>query len=814
MALELVYTSAARGLRAGTSGFCTVAMTKGMPPALVPRLEALGGYRPGPGGEGPEALCFWRVETATGIAHVLSVVGPAPPDHTARTNKIATYLVLSPEELAPAGPAAMLARAGLLRRSWAGAPAWIDEPVRVPLDGDPAPRACAAWQAACGDAGWAGVLASSFLRDQSKPIHVIYRAGLDPLPLVDEAMRLLPDWVRWRATFSTYFLQPVAGTPCAWRFCLEGTAAADAARQSKGLVIDLTRPLDAAPESRFVRMARTGVDEEATAQKARPKAGASSRAAIGTIELAPDSDPLPAATSAARPIRRPTPTPSVEVVIEPEPTVKPTVVALVAAALTVVILGVIVIVVMNTGGGAAPEKPSSTERPSTPAPAASDASQEPDAPPPHDTKPQDAGAGIGQMPEDAAIAKPEPESKPEPASNPEPEPEIKPAPKPDPAPAAEPETTPAPMPAAEPAPSSQEGMATPAQQTDESPAPAMVPSVFVAIERAPSAAIALRGRQGALPPGVRSARIVPGLALRVAGIDIPEKPELALAGSAIRATAAIDGGQLQVIGYASGPVPEPLLPALGYATDAKPAAADALERALMRCSVDLLDARGTVVARAQFRQRRTDPVTIDGPRRVELADLTDGSIDVTLVAPGGAAQPARAVALRRSEKLPVGDFAELSVNRDVQAGAALISAARAGGGDSTRVAKAMADLSEASALKSACDSVKSVANGAAPGKDFDAMVSLVHRATIATERETLGIPDETVTVTDRGLLRKMVEAVEPRARERVDALSVELRRLQASAKGAVPPKWRVRITDEDGLLLLDSEIVAPKGARP
>ena len=36
MALELVYTSAARGLRAGTSGFCTVAMTKGMPPALVP----------------------------------------------------------------------------------------------------------------------------------------------------------------------------------------------------------------------------------------------------------------------------------------------------------------------------------------------------------------------------------------------------------------------------------------------------------------------------------------------------------------------------------------------------------------------------------------------------------------------------------------------------------------------------------------------------------------------------------------------------------------------------------------------------------
>ena len=50
MALELVYTSAERGLRPGTSGFCTVAMTRGLPPALVPRLEALGGYRPGPTG--------------------------------------------------------------------------------------------------------------------------------------------------------------------------------------------------------------------------------------------------------------------------------------------------------------------------------------------------------------------------------------------------------------------------------------------------------------------------------------------------------------------------------------------------------------------------------------------------------------------------------------------------------------------------------------------------------------------------------------------------------------------------------------------
>ena len=45
MAFELIYTSAQAGVRPGSTGFCTVAMTSGMPPALVSRLESLTGYR-------------------------------------------------------------------------------------------------------------------------------------------------------------------------------------------------------------------------------------------------------------------------------------------------------------------------------------------------------------------------------------------------------------------------------------------------------------------------------------------------------------------------------------------------------------------------------------------------------------------------------------------------------------------------------------------------------------------------------------------------------------------------------------------------
>ncbi len=299
MALELVYTSAEKGLRPGTSGFCTVAMTRGMPPALVPRLEALGGYRPGPSGDGPVAQCFWRIETAQGIAHVLSRVGPASPDHTQRTNKLATYLVLGSDELPAAGPAWLLRQPGVLREAWSGAPAWIEAPVTVPKSPRTGPRECVAWARACGDAGWAGVAASAFLRDQSKPVHLVVPESLDALELVDEVHALLPDWARWRATFSTYFLQPVAGVPCAFRCCIEGTPAASAARQSPGLTIDLTRPMGPAAESRHVRMARTGIDEEAQAARAAAKRTRASSAAVATaadepIGLEPEA-PLPPA---------------------------------------------------------------------------------------------------------------------------------------------------------------------------------------------------------------------------------------------------------------------------------------------------------------------------------------------------------------------------------------------------------------------------------------------------------------------------------------------------------------------------------------
>ena len=42
--LELIYTSAPRGLLQGRSGYTTVAMSAGMPPNLITPVENLSGY--------------------------------------------------------------------------------------------------------------------------------------------------------------------------------------------------------------------------------------------------------------------------------------------------------------------------------------------------------------------------------------------------------------------------------------------------------------------------------------------------------------------------------------------------------------------------------------------------------------------------------------------------------------------------------------------------------------------------------------------------------------------------------------------------
>ncbi len=355
MALELYYTSSPRGLRPGTSGLCTVAMTRSMSAALASRLESLCGYRP-PGEDvpierWPPALSHWTIDVGGVERHVLAAVRPVKPDHTMRSNTLAHFAVLHNSELDPAGAAWMLAQPETSATSWSGEPRLLAAERAMPRGGPAGVRACATWKSVAGDAGWAGVLANAAMLDPTRPATVIYPAGARVLDLVAEAMSLLPATYRWRVTFTTYFTQPIAGVRCTWRFCLDGTSAATAARQAGGLVIDAGAPGECTRTGEFVDAARAGREPVlvAPAVQHRPPAKAAAApgqpAEQGPFALEPD-DGAGGDTRRRVPPRRPVG------VDEQDPVTAPggrtaLAVAVVAAVALLAIVAVLVVLMRN-----------------------------------------------------------------------------------------------------------------------------------------------------------------------------------------------------------------------------------------------------------------------------------------------------------------------------------------------------------------------------------------------------------------------------------------------------------------------------------
>ncbi len=264
MSQELHYTSAPRGLRPGSRGFGTVAATAGLSNSIADRLEALSAYRsvypPGDSSErlNPIAYSHARLTIGGTIHDVLSRIGPAGLDYSGRPNKYAHHVILDPDEHPDAGPAWLLAYPGFLRETWEGEPRIFPTGIGVPR-GDRPPDVARGWEAQIGDAGWAGVLASSFLEDSRRPVFLVFRPGIELLPLFVEAISLLPVVRRWDVEFTTYLTSLPPGVSCNWRGVLDGSPELKAARGlPNAMILDLVRPLGRAPGGRLVHLARTG----------------------------------------------------------------------------------------------------------------------------------------------------------------------------------------------------------------------------------------------------------------------------------------------------------------------------------------------------------------------------------------------------------------------------------------------------------------------------------------------------------------------------------------------------------------------------
>lgn len=248
MSQELLYTSAPHGLKPGSRGFCTVLSTQGMAAPLASALEGLSGYRPAypPGDEqtdlNPINWSHVTLPVAGRTWHILSRIAEYGLDYSQRTNKLAHHVVLDSAELITAGPAALLANPGFMRDEWNEDPHLAPpKPVhKIP----PLPRGvCQAWKDLTGDAGWAGVLAESFMRDPERPVILLYAPGQDMLPLIAEALSLIPADRRWEVTFSTYFTGLPQSVTCNWRCMLNGSAEAhQSLRFVRALRLDLSNP--------------------------------------------------------------------------------------------------------------------------------------------------------------------------------------------------------------------------------------------------------------------------------------------------------------------------------------------------------------------------------------------------------------------------------------------------------------------------------------------------------------------------------------------------------------------------------------------
>jgi hypothetical protein len=262
---ELIFTSAPRGLRPGSQGFCTVAHTQGMPASLIQQLESLSGYRhlflpPDPKAALNPVVFSHLVLTVAGRrCHVLSRICDAGLDYTQRTNKLAHHVVLDAAEVPAAGPAWLLQQAEFMRSTWASEPSVLPKGPIIP-SGESKPCICHAWQRLTGDAGWGGVLAQTAAGTKPRQAVLVFPPGMEVFPLLAESFALLPADLRWRVSFSTYFTNLPAGIGCQWRCVVEGTPEAAAMRRGlrDTLVIDLCQSLQRAVGWACVDAARTG----------------------------------------------------------------------------------------------------------------------------------------------------------------------------------------------------------------------------------------------------------------------------------------------------------------------------------------------------------------------------------------------------------------------------------------------------------------------------------------------------------------------------------------------------------------------------
>lgn len=314
MIYELLYTSAPAGLRPGSSGYCTVQSSRGIPAPTVDLLESLSGYRHVYTAGTPDAahnpvnFGHYVLRVQGRSQHVLSRVSDCPLDHTGRSNKIGHHMVVDDPDGIPAGPAWLMQQPGWMIDRWDGKVTTLNTVRKAPNSKRPA-GVCTGWKQATGDAGWAGVLAEAFQKNPDRKVFVIYKPGMNLLALFEEALALLPPARRWDVTFSTYGAALPATVDCVWNGVISGSQEEHLSKRFvNALRIDLTKPPGPAPEAGpLVELARSGkLPSQPTApQQPQHPTHAAAPASVSAADVVSDSFTRVADPVVPPPVRRP-----------------------------------------------------------------------------------------------------------------------------------------------------------------------------------------------------------------------------------------------------------------------------------------------------------------------------------------------------------------------------------------------------------------------------------------------------------------------------------------------------------------------------
>lgn len=264
---EILNTSAPAGLKPGSSGYCTVKSSRGIPGPTMDLLESLSGYRhvftPGSAeaADNPVNWGHYLLRIGGRLEHVLSRVSDCPLDYSGRSNKLAHHIALE-GAAGPAGPAWLLGRPGWMINQWDGRVEQFPAARIPPQQPRPAGR-CDEWARVTGSAdkaGWAGIMAESFLADPDRKVFLIYPPKVDVLALFEEAIALLPESRRWDVTFATYGASLPKTVDYLWSGIVAGsTEVQQSLRFVNALRIDLTALQSPPPGGALVQTARTGV---------------------------------------------------------------------------------------------------------------------------------------------------------------------------------------------------------------------------------------------------------------------------------------------------------------------------------------------------------------------------------------------------------------------------------------------------------------------------------------------------------------------------------------------------------------------------